>query len=238
VVVETWGYGPPVYLLHGWGGWRGQLGAFVEPLVDGGYRAIAVDAPSHGDSAPGASGQGKSTMIEFAQTLATVVRVHGTPVAVVAHSMGGAAATLAIRDGLDVPRAVFVAPAADPLTRTQEFAEFLGIGPRTHRHMLVLLGELAARPMSDFDARTLPGDLAPPTLVIHDREDRDVPYSDGVAIAHAWPGAELMSTIGLGHRRILREAAVVDAAVDFVRLTADHRVGANPAPILAGSVPG
>ena len=27
VVAESWGEGPTVYLVHGWGGWRGQLGA-------------------------------------------------------------------------------------------------------------------------------------------------------------------------------------------------------------------
>ena len=32
-VAEVWGEGPAVYLMHGWGGWRGQLGAFVEPLL-------------------------------------------------------------------------------------------------------------------------------------------------------------------------------------------------------------
>lgn len=31
VVTESWGGGPLVYLLHGWGGYRGQLGAFVWP---------------------------------------------------------------------------------------------------------------------------------------------------------------------------------------------------------------
>lgn len=51
VVVETWGEGEPVYLLHGWGGWRGQLGAFVAPIVEAGRRAVALDTPSHGESA-------------------------------------------------------------------------------------------------------------------------------------------------------------------------------------------
>jgi pimeloyl-ACP methyl ester carboxylesterase len=33
--------------MHGWGGWRGQLGSFVEPLVAAGFRVIAFDVP-HG----------------------------------------------------------------------------------------------------------------------------------------------------------------------------------------------
>jgi hypothetical protein len=35
-------------------------------------------------------------------------------------------------------------------------------------------------------------------------------------IAAAWPGARFMKTQGLGHGRILRDPAVVEAAVAFI----------------------
>src|SRR2546427_4662875 len=34
VSVWTWGHGPVVLLVHGWGGRGAQLARFVEPLVD------------------------------------------------------------------------------------------------------------------------------------------------------------------------------------------------------------
>jgi hypothetical protein len=37
-----------------------------------------------------------------------------------------------------------------------------------------------------------------------------------LGIAAAWPGAHFMKTSGLGHRRILRDAQTVAAAVDFI----------------------
>jgi hypothetical protein len=55
-----------------------------------------------------------------------------------------------------------------------------------------------------------------PLLVVHDLEDDEVPHADGAAIASAWPGARLLSTRGLGHRRILRDPEVVAATVGFV----------------------
>jgi len=55
-----------------------------------------------------------------------------------------------------------------------------------------------------------------PLLVIHDRDDPTVPWADGAAIATAWPGAELVTTTGLGHRDLLRDASVVARAVAFV----------------------
>src|SRR5213082_3427517 len=46
-----WGAGPAVLLVHGWEGRGAQLGALVDPLVEAGYRVIALDGPAHGDSA-------------------------------------------------------------------------------------------------------------------------------------------------------------------------------------------
>jgi pimeloyl-ACP methyl ester carboxylesterase len=55
-----------------------------------------------------------------------------------------------------------------------------------------------------------------PALVIHDADDASVPWQQGEMIAAAWPGARLMKTQGLGHGRILRDPAVVEAAVAFI----------------------
>jgi len=70
VVAESWGAGPVVYLLHGWGGYRGQFGAFVAPLTSAGFRAVAVDVPGHGESGPGAYGRGRGLLPDF--TIGTV----------------------------------------------------------------------------------------------------------------------------------------------------------------------
>jgi pimeloyl-ACP methyl ester carboxylesterase len=55
-----------------------------------------------------------------------------------------------------------------------------------------------------------------PLLVVHDRDDKEVPYSVGRSIASQWPSAEMIITEGLGHKRILGDPNVRDAAVRFV----------------------
>jgi len=52
--------------------------------------------------------------------------------------------------------------------------------------------------------------------VIHDHQDSFVPWAQGAALARAWPGARLLSTVGLGHGRILENDAVVRAAAEFI----------------------
>lgn len=213
IVVETWGEGEPVYLVHGWGGWRGQLGALVGPLLTAGRRVVAFDAPSHGESGPGYLGPRRSTAVEMIDALHAVAAVHGPPAAVVGHSLGATVASLAVADGLATDRLVLVAPSAEVLTMTGQMAARLGYGHRTQRRFDRRLEALAGRPLSDFDLTT--HDPAVPVLVVHDRRDKEVPYREGVRVASAWGKAALLTTDGLGHQRILRDADVIDAITGF-----------------------
>jgi pimeloyl-ACP methyl ester carboxylesterase len=230
-VAEVWGTsGPVVYLLHGWGGYRGQLGAFVAPLTAAGYRVVALDAPSHGDSGPGSFGSGRSLITEFTAALAAVTHAFGPADGIVAHSLGAGATALAVLDGLPARRLVLIAPAPDPGAFAVLFAAGLGFGDRVRAGLLRRLERRVGRPMSDFDAVTHARAAAgarfgagdedavtlPPLLVVHDHRDAVIPFSQGRAIAAAWQGAELLSTTGLGHHRILRDPQVVRSAVDFL----------------------
>ncbi|MGW5053341.1 alpha/beta fold hydrolase [Actinokineospora sp. NPDC004072] len=215
--VETWGGGPAVYLVHGWGGHRGQLAGLVPPLVAAGHRVIAFDAPSHGESGPGALGPGRATLPEFAAALTAVVAAFGPAHAIVAHSMGGTATALAVLDGLPATRLAFIAPMADPMVQIRLFAQFLGLGEKTRAALVRRLERLVGRSMSDFDipARAADRTDLPPLLVVHDKGDREVSHANGAAIAQHWPAAHLMTTERLGHRRILGDQDVLRAVIDF-----------------------
>ncbi|PFG39868.1 alpha/beta hydrolase family protein [Georgenia soli] len=214
VVVETWGVGEPVYLVHGWGGWRGQLGAFVAPIVDAGRRVVAFDAPSHGESGPGVLGPRRSTAVEMTEALLAVVERHGEPAAVVGHSLGCTTTAIAVHDGMPAARVALVAPSADVVAMTDEMARRLGYAERTKREFASRLETLAGRPLTDFDLTRMAG--AVPALVVHDRLDKEVPYAEGVRVSQAWPAATLETTEGLGHQRILRDPGVIARVVEFV----------------------
>lgn len=219
VVGHTWGSGPRVYLVHGWGGHHGQLAGYVEPLVAAGLQVVAYDAPSHGDSGPGAFGRRQSTLPEMSATLAAVVAAHGHAHAVVAHSLGATATARAVLDGLAADRVVLVAPMADPLPHTRDFAEVLGFGEPTRQRLLALMEQRAGRPMAEFDVAAAAahhdGPL-PSALVVHDTLDKETNHADGERLAASWSGARFHSTTGLGHRRILRDPDVVAAVVEHV----------------------
>ena len=68
-----------------------------------------------------------------------------------------------------------------------------------------------------------------PALFVHDSDDTAVPFENTLRLLARMRGARLIRTYGLGHYRILREAAVVAAVVDFVRGRTDTLPSELPA---------
>ena len=219
IVGETWGAGPRVYLVHGWGGHRAQLAAFVEPLVTAGFQVISYDAPSHGDSAPGALGRRRTSLLDLMHAIDTVIEAHGPAHAVVGHSLGAAASALAVLDGTATDRLVLVASPAVPVEVHARLRPCPRL-PGEHPPGLLLqrMELLAGRSLSDLDVlgraagRTDP----PPGLVLADRADKETDAADSERIAEVWPDAELVMSDGLGHRRILRDEETIKRIVAHV----------------------
>jgi pimeloyl-ACP methyl ester carboxylesterase len=184
---------------------------FVFHLAAAGYRVIAYDQPAHGLSDGNLTG-----LPDFADALAEVARHHGNVQAVIAHSLGGPAAALAIARGLPAGRAVLVSPPSDLVGYSRRFAHWLAIPERVRRAMQAAIEERFGVRWSDLEISRLAPRLRAEALVIHDRNDTQVPWKQGAALARHWPGARLLSTRGLGHSRILEDDSVARAAVDFI----------------------
>ena len=203
--------------MHGWGGRGTQFGAMVAPLLEAGHRVVMFDAPAHGDSDHGPAGPGQTSGVEFARALDAVFCRFGPAEAVVAHSMGTISTYLAMRYGwLGAERLVFIAPMVESESLFDQFQRALGFGPRVRAAFDRAVDEFVGVTVREFDARVQARHVdALPTLVITDRGDRQTAYADVVDFAESI-GAPLVTTEGLGHRKILRDPAVVERVVDFV----------------------
>jgi pimeloyl-ACP methyl ester carboxylesterase len=218
VATWEWGEGPTMLLVHGWGSRGARLGSFVEPLVSSGYSVVTFDAPGHGES----SGR-LSSLPQFLEALSAVAETRDSIYGVVAHSMGGAATSLALARGLQTERVVFLAPSANPGAYTKYFAEALGIPPEIRARMEQLFERQFGFRWEEFEVTQSVRCLTTPLLVFHDREDREVAWTDGESLARAWQGAELVTTQGLGHTKIVHDPDIVRQAVAFLDFRAGQR---------------
>jgi pimeloyl-ACP methyl ester carboxylesterase len=207
-----WGAGPTILLAHGWGSRAGRFRSLGTALVDAGFRAVAHDAPAHGRS----TGRFAS-LPEFARALRAVADQVGEVYGVVGHSLGGAAACVAMHAGLTVRRVAIVAPPADVQGFSRDFGDYFRIPSRTRQVLRRNLEERLKMRWEDLHIPTLARTLPVPALIVHDREDMEVPFSHGEEIAQAFPRARLIATSGLGHRAILRDPEVVRQVVAFLR---------------------
>lgn len=215
---HVWGEGPVVYLVHGWGGRGSQFAAYVEPLVAAGYRVVLFDGPSHGDSDPGRHGSRQTHGVELGKALDAVFARFGPAHAVVAHSLGTIATYLALRYGwISTRRLVLLAPMVEAASLFDAFQRALGFGRRTRRAFDRAVDAYVGLPVDEFDARLQAARVDPvPTLVVHDRGDRQTPYDAAVDLVETLPDARLVTTDGLGHRRILRDRAVIGEVLEFL----------------------
>jgi pimeloyl-ACP methyl ester carboxylesterase len=223
--VETFRFAAPpetavgrtALLVHGWTGQAAFMLGFAAPLLKQGFDVVALDLPGHGASS------GKRLNMPLAvEALAAARRAHGPFHGVIGHSFGGAVAVTAAAGTvpafrpLDVKRIATVAAPDRMSTYFNAFGGALGLGRRAQAAMIDRVRHVAATTLDQFDGQARLRDLALPTLVVHDRGDREIPFIDAESMAEAGPHVALMATEGLGHRRILQSAAVAKAAAEHL----------------------
>ena len=206
-----WGDGPAILLLHGWGGDLRDLDPFVAPLATQGFRVVAADLPGHGRSA----GE-TSHVVAFAQAARAIAAAAGPLHGVIGHSLGAAAAIVALADGLPAERAVLLATAADLGFYVRAAAASHQLTAEETDEMVRHLRVLTGRPLSGLDLTCLAAQLSVPALFVHSSDDRMAPVGTMRSLAMRWKSARILVQEGLGHRRLLGSPAVIEAAVEFL----------------------
>ena len=210
IAVYTSGTGPRVLLVHGWEGAASDFSVLAAALEARGFGVVSFDQPAHGRST------GRRTHVPaMARAALDVARATGPFVAVVGHSLGGSSVLLALRDGLPVRRAVILSPPRDARDFIEVLGGYMGVTrERVAGAIRLLWRRVGALGGQDMDR--IVSQLRIPGLVLHDREDRAVPYTHGVAIAAAWQGARFVPLTGTGHRRALENPEVMEEILAFV----------------------
>ncbi|PAZ12641.1 alpha/beta hydrolase [Streptomyces sp. SA15] len=216
-VTYRWGDGArPVLLVHGWQSRASRLSDFVPGLLDRGHSVVTFDAPGHGD----ATGR-STTILDYRAIITALHDQYGTFEALVAHSLGALGSFFAMKHGVKAERIVTISGVCDFDYLVEEFCSELRLRAplkaELHRRIAEdLFPDLPAEQVP-FTVTDTTDDVRSPVLVIHDEDDTRIRVTQGQRLAAAFGDrARLVTTSGLGHRRILGDPDVVRTVLDFV----------------------
>lgn len=214
--VYEWGdkKNPAVLFIHGWAGRATQFRKFFEPFIQGGFRIIAFDGPGHGKS------EGKqTTVIEFEEVVRHLWHRGDPPAGIIAHSFGGTVALYAAFKGLPIHKLVMIGTPVIGELVIKGFLKAVNGSEKTGAAFRKRLKEKYGRSFEEFSAEhllpRLPEDVE--IMIIHDRDDKESPIQHAEEGIRLYPEAKLIRTHGLGHNRILRDSAVIDHCLSFIK---------------------
>lgn len=222
---------PLVILHHGWTGRGSQMAAFVDPLLQAGFRVLALDNHAHGET------PGKATSIFIlSDVLQGLAKIVGPVYAIIAHSFGGMVTAYCLaqgrqkkkvvsihdpvsQNGFEVQKVVCISSPARFDFLLERFSTSLYLPQKIQQYMINRFkkeygDDLVERVSATHTSQGL-GHI--PALFIHDENDVDVPIFESELFHQAWPNSTLKRTKGLGHRAVLYNDEVIENSVSFLK---------------------
>lgn len=200
-----------VLLVHGWSGRGTQLVKIADELLKIGYMTISFDAPAHGKS------KGNySIMTEFIASILELEKQYGKFEYAIGHSLGGMSVLNAIKQNLQVKKAITIGAGDIIQDIIDDFIKKLELQPEYGIKLRDHFEKRFAGKMDDYSAYKAAKEIKIPVLILHDQEDDDVSVKAAHHIHEHLNGSELMITNGLGHRKILGDEMVIKRIMDFI----------------------
>lgn len=200
-----------ILVVHGWSGRGTQLVQIADGLLHEGYKVISFDAPAHGKS------QGKKTiMSEFIATILEIDKLHGPFEFAIGHSLGGMAILNAIKQNLNLKKAVIISSGDLIQDILDDFILKLKLRPQISQMMRRYFEKKYGEPVENYAASAAAKSVKIPVLIIHDENDTDVNVKAAYNIQKNLVTCELLITTDLGHRKILGDAIVLEKIKEFI----------------------
>lgn len=201
-----------ILLVHGWSGRGTQLVKIADELLKKGFMTISFDAPAHGKS------KGNSSiMIEFIASILEIEKQYGPFEFAIGHSLGGMSVLNAIKQNLQVKKAVIIGSGDIIQDIIDDFIYKLQLKPQYGIKLRNHFEKKFGGKMDDYSAYKAAEKTEIPILIIHDKDDHDVSVKAAYNIQKHLKNSEIMITEGLGHRKILGNDDVIKKIIEFLK---------------------
>ncbi|MBT8254638.1 MAG: alpha/beta hydrolase [Bacteroidia bacterium] len=199
-----------VLLLHGWESNAARWKLFIKLLRSHDYDIVAIDGPAHGQS----SGKRFNALLyaDFIKTVTETFR----PKIIIGHSVGGMAAVFCLHENnhLKVDKLVLLGSPAHFVGVLERYVDLMGYSNRVHRTIASEIEKKYGHGPEYFSAAEFAQDLNCNTLIIHDKDDAIIPYSDALLYSSNFKNSKLISTEDMGHS--LNNKTVHASIIEFM----------------------
>jgi len=192
---EWFGEKETILLIHGWESnanrWQGVI-HFLKKLN---YRIIALDAPGQGLS------DGKEFNAVLYSKFVNIVCNHFKPDFLIGHSLGGMTMLyyMATFKPDFVKKIVSLGAPNRFLRITENYQNLISLSQKSYQGFLKEFPKRFSINPSEFNSSSFVDQIKVPIGIIHDEEDKVVPYSDTLEILEKHPKIPLYTTHDLGH---------------------------------------
>ena len=208
-----WGSGPGILFVHGWNGRGANFVYFFDALINSGYSVVTYDAPAHGVS------DGLATnYFELSDAVRSFLDPsQGLDIqGVIAHSIGASAVINCISKDTPSVDTVLIAPALKLKEILFNSLNQHGVPEIVYQNLVAEMEAYYGYDVHQDNPFNLAKTISSKMLIVHDTDDRTIPYMDSKTLAEKTDHVVLHTTQGLGHKRILRDKTVVDFITTYI----------------------
>ncbi|OPZ15200.1 MAG: Alpha/beta hydrolase family protein [Bacteroidetes bacterium ADurb.BinA245] len=204
-----------VLIVHGFSSYSYKFEQYIVSLKKEGFEVLAFDAPGHGIS----DGKKINALI-YRDTILAIESNFGPLYGIIAHSMGGLAAALAMElmTNTKERKLVLIAPATETKRAIENLFTQIPVKPIVRQAFDQYVTNLAGKPISYFSVARVVRTLDARVLWIHDETDAICTFEDVAPLLNETiPSTEFIITKGLGHNQVYKEASSRDHILSFIQ---------------------
>ncbi len=199
-----------ILLVHGWESNSGRWQLLISQLKDQDYNIIALDAPAHGRS-----GSEIFNALIYSEFI-NVVAQKFQPNTIIGHSVGGMS-TVFFQNKYQlksIKKIILLGTPSDFIDVLKRYNDMLGYNKRIINQLnAIILERFGALPESFSTAKYIET-INSEGLVIHDENDKIIPFEDALLIKNNFKNSKLISTKGFGHS--LNNKTITSHILEFI----------------------
>lgn len=204
------GKGKTVLLAHGWESNTARWDYIIKDLKAQDYNIVALDAPAHGRS-----GSKQFNAVLYSEFINVVAKKFNADV-LIGHSVGGMASVFCLHNYQlpSIKKLILLGAPAHFTGVFDRYKTMMGFNGRISNGLDNIVLERFGKSVDYFSAANFTESIQAKGLIIHDKNDRIIPYTDAQLIANRYKNSKLISTTGFGHG--LRDASLTPQIIEFI----------------------